>query len=227
MTDPKDSIGHAGVQGTSSQSRSPDLGGSRARTGATEIEKDAAAAGDEAKRAMETGKQKAGELGQQAKKAASDAARDAKQQARSFVEGQKDEAANRVGGMAEALRSAAGSLDDQDQAMVADYARQAASGFDRMSEAISHRNLDDLVETVEDFARRQPVAFIGAAALAGFVMARFAKSSAERRRGDERHRYAASAQKHASDSDGYNPVGMAPDDRTSHRFPDASNRERS
>ena len=228
MTDPKDSSDPTNTPGTSSRGRSETTGGSSSQLGSTEMEQDASAATDKSRQALETGRRKAGELGEQAKDAVKDAARDAKHQARSFAEDQKGEAVDRVGGMADALRSAAGSLDDQDQPMVADYARQAASGLDRMSEAISHRSLDDLVETVEDFARRQPVAFLGGAALAGFVMARFAKSSSERRRyGDVRHRHGAADRHHASDSNGYNPVGMAPDDRTSYRFPEASNQETS
>lgn len=147
----------------------------------TEIERDAKASAENARQAAADAKEKAGELGEQAKQAASNAADDAKHRARSFAEDQKDEAAGQVGGVAQALRSAAGSLDDQDQGAVAGYAREAASGLDRVSDALSNRSVDDLVETVEDFARRQPVAFIGGAVLAGFVLSRFAKSSAERR----------------------------------------------
>ncbi len=178
--------------------------------GSTEIERDAKAGIDHAKQAAEAVRQKAGEFGEQAKQAASDAATDAKRQARSFAEEQKDEAAGRFEGVADALRSAAGSLDEQEQPAVAGYARQAASGLDRVSDAISNRSVDDLMETVEDFARRQPVAFLGGAVLTGFVLSRFAKSSAERRHGDRYSRY---------------PGGMAPDDRTSHRFPDVTTKE--
>jgi hypothetical protein len=214
MADPKDSVNRMNVQGTS-----------QTRVGSTELEKDAVAAADSAKQAAEAAKQKAGELGQQAKQAASGAVKDAKQQARGFADEQKDQAASQVDGVAQALRSAAGSLDDQDQSAVAGYARQAASGLDRVSDALSNRSLDDLVETVEDFAKRQPVAFIGGAALAGFVMARFAKSSAERRHAGGHRRDAGWEAIYARRSEGYNPGGMAPEDRTSHRFPDASNQE--
>jgi hypothetical protein len=124
-------------------------------------------------------------LGERARHTASDAASEARHEARSFAETQKDEAAGRVGGVASAIRSAAGDLDDQNQSAVADYARQAATGLDRVSDALSNRSIDDLVHTVEDFARRQPVAFLGGSVLAGFVMARFAKSSSERRHGAE------------------------------------------
>jgi hypothetical protein len=61
--------------------------------------------------------------------------------------------------------------------------RQAAEGLDHVSGAVRTRDLDDLMESVEGFARRQPVVFLGSAVLAGFGLARFVKSSAERRRG--------------------------------------------
>ena len=193
--------------------------------GSTEIERDAKAGAETAMQAADTARQKAGELGEQLKEAAADAAADARRQARSFAEEQKNEAAGRVDGVADALRSAAGSLDDRDQPAVAGYARQAASGLDRVSDAISNRSIDDLMETVEDFARRQPVAFLGGAVLTGFVLSRFAKSSSERRHGGRYGRSMASGEGFGSRNDGYNPVGMAPEDGTSYRFPDATNRE--
>ena len=216
MVDPRDKA--SGPAGRGAQA-TPSGGSS------TEIERDARAGADSVKKAADNTRQKAGELGEQAKQAASDAAADAKQRARSFAEDQKDEAAGRVDGVAEALRSAAGSLDEQDQPAVAGYARQAASGLERVSDAISNRSVDDLMETVEDFARRQPVAFLGGAVLTGFVLSRFAKSSSERRHGDRHGRYAASGGGFGRQDGGYNPVGMAPDDRTSHRYPDAGKQE--
>lgn len=128
-------------------------------------------------------KEQARQAAEKAKEHAAEAADKAKAKARSFADDQKEQAASRVGGVADALRSAAGDLDDQDQQTVAGYAREAASGLDRVSDALSRRSVDDLLETVEDFARQQPVAFLGGAVLTGFVLSRFAKSSAERRRG--------------------------------------------
>ncbi len=65
---------------------------------------------------------------------------------------------------------------------MAGYARQAASSLDRVADAVSQQSVDDVVETIEHFARRQPAAFVGGAVLTGFALARFAKSSADRRR---------------------------------------------
>ena len=44
-----------------------------------------------------------------------------------------------------------------------------------------NRDVDDLIAMAEDFGRRQPVAFMGAAALAGFLASRFLLASAKRR----------------------------------------------
>jgi hypothetical protein len=53
--------------------------------------------------------------------------------------------------------------------------------LERFSQTLKDRDLGTLVGQVEDFARHQPGAFIGSAALLGFMAARFLKSSAERR----------------------------------------------
>jgi hypothetical protein len=50
-----------------------------------------------------------------------------------------------------------------------------------MGKTIEDRDVDDLLGMTQDFGRRQPVAFLGAAALAGFVASRFALASAHRR----------------------------------------------
>ena len=60
---------------------------------------------------------------------------------------------------------------------------KVAEGLEQVSEALRRRDLADLVESVEDFARRQPVAFIGGTVAAGLAFGRFMKSSAARREG--------------------------------------------
>jgi hypothetical protein len=96
---------------------------------------------------------------------------------------QKNLAADRVTGFADALRHASSDLDEQGQSLVSGVVRQAADGLERVSGAMRSNDVDDLVGSIEDFARRQPAVFIGSAVLAGFGIARFMKSSSERRRG--------------------------------------------
>ncbi|HEX6113282.1 MAG TPA: hypothetical protein VFZ10_13325 [Geminicoccaceae bacterium] len=110
-----------------------------------------------------------------------DSAEDMRERARSAVDHQKDAAVGRIEGVAHALRSASDDLRERGQPMVAEYSRQVAEGLESMANSLSRRNVDELVGSVEDFARQRPVAFIGGAMVAGFALARFMKSSSARR----------------------------------------------
>lgn len=143
---------------------------------------DAEAAVETARQSAEelagSAKDKAAELGQEARGMADEA----KQQMRAAAEQQKEQGATRLSGFAGALRTASDDLGRQGQDFAATYMQQAADGLERVSDAMRHQDLDQLVAHVEDFARRQPIAFLGGAVLAGFGLARVMKSSAERRR---------------------------------------------
>ena len=121
-------------------------------------------------------------ISEKAKERAHGLVDDAKERARSMAGEQKNLAADRVTGFADALRHASSDLDQQGQSLVSGVVRQAADGLERVSGAMRSNDVDDLVGSIEDFARRQPAVFIGSAVLAGFGIARFMKSSSERRR---------------------------------------------
>ena len=108
---------------------------------------------------------------------------DAKERAQAMAGEQKNLAAERLTGFASALRHASSDLDEQGQSVVSGFVRQAADGLEHFSGAMRRNDVDDLVGSIEEFARRQPAVFIGSAVLAGFGIARFMKSSSERRRG--------------------------------------------
>jgi hypothetical protein len=135
------------------------------------------AAKDNAEHLTERVKDRAADLKRQAK----DAVHDMSVRARSAADEQKNVAAERVGGVARALRVASDDLHDQGQSLVAGYSRHVAEGLEAMAQSLSRRSLGDLVEGVEDFARERPVAVLGGAMVAGFALARFMKSSAGRR----------------------------------------------
>jgi len=103
------------------------------------------------------------------------------EQAKSFAGEQKDVAAGHVDGIASAIDKVAKELEGTDQAAFAGYARDLAGGLHRVSDTVKTRNVDEIIGMAEDFGRRQPIAFLGAAALAGFVASRFALASAQRR----------------------------------------------
>jgi hypothetical protein len=107
---------------------------------------------------------------------------DVADKAKSFAADQKDEAAGRLDNISGAVSRIADELGkDDDTAMVATYARDLAGGIQRVSASVKNNSVDDLVAMAEDFGRRQPVAFLGAAALAGFVASRFLIASGQRR----------------------------------------------
>lgn len=151
-------------------------------------------AADESRSAMQQVSDLAGDLKKQASGLAQDAARQVKDQAGQLTEGAKGAAsgaadrlrntaeekknagADFVGGLAGAVRRAAGAFDDQIP-QASEYIRQAAEQIDGASDALRQRNVSELVEGVQDFARRQPTAFLGITVLAGFAAVRFLKSS--------------------------------------------------
>ena len=127
-----------------------------------------------AEHAAEQVKAKTSELSESAKGLASAAP----EKMRTAVEDQKNAGADFVSGLAGAVRRAAAEFDDQ-LPQAGQYIRRAAEQIDGASEALRRRDLGQLVGEVQDFARRQPTAFLGAALLAGFAAVRFLKSSTE------------------------------------------------
>jgi hemerythrin superfamily protein len=105
----------------------------------------------------------------------------AQEKGRSILHDQQHFFASQLGGVAAALHKTAQQLGEDEQGGMAQYVDQAATGLERFAHGLQERDLSSLLHQVEDFARRQPVAFIGSAALLGFLAARFLKSSAERR----------------------------------------------
>lgn len=117
------------------------------------------------------------EIGHQAKEKVGEATHKAK----SFAADQKELAAGQINGVAAAITKVADELDGSDQQTVARYARDLAAGLSSMGKTIETKDVDDLMGLAQDFGRKQPVAFLGAAALAGFVASRFALASTHRR----------------------------------------------
>ncbi len=122
-------------------------------------------------------KQETQETAQQVKQDAQETVGKAKEQGKSMLGEQKHAAAGQVEGFAQALRRAAEQLDSQDQSPAAGYVHQAAEGLDKLGGALREGNMDSLAAQVQDYARRQPGVFLGGAVAAGFLLARFLKSS--------------------------------------------------
>lgn len=105
----------------------------------------------------------------------------AKERVGELAEDTRQAGAERTQGLARAIHRAAEEL-ERDSPQIARLVRDAAGSVDEVARTIRERSPRDMLRGVEDFARRQPLVFMGAAALAGFAVARFARSSAAERR---------------------------------------------
>lgn len=121
--------------------------------------------------------------GESARKEAEGLAEGVKARIREEADRGRQTGADTIHNVADAARSAADSLDENNPAF-ARYAREAASMVDEVSDAIRDRSTGDLIRSVDRFARREPVAFFGAALVAGFAAARFLGSSARHSHAD-------------------------------------------
>lgn len=102
-------------------------------------------------------------------------------QARSFATEQKDLAARQIGGVVDAVSRVADELQSsQSGTAVAGYAQDFAGSLRGLADTIQNKSVDDLVGLVQDFGRRQPLAFLGLAALTGFAASRFLLASRRR-----------------------------------------------
>jgi hypothetical protein len=102
-----------------------------------------------------------------------------KARSKSLFEGQRRAAAEEIGSMVNALHRTVQELNQQDQSATAHYIERAASSLERVAGSIRDQDLRTLVRQMEGAARRNPGMFFGGSLVAGFIVARFLKSSAE------------------------------------------------
>jgi ElaB/YqjD/DUF883 family membrane-anchored ribosome-binding protein len=110
--------------------------------------------------------------------AAKDMAGQATDKIKEAVADKKGAGAEYVGSLAETIRRA-GREFDNDLPIAGKYIRKAASQVENVADSIRSGDFHDLVRNAQSFARRQPTAFLGMAALAGFAAVRFLKSSSD------------------------------------------------
>jgi len=95
---------------------------------------------------------------------------------------QKDRATDGLGSVAQAVRQSTQHLRQNKQDAIANYVEKAADQIDRFSTQLRNRDVGELVNEVQRFARRQPALFVGSAFAIGVIGARFLKSSSDNRR---------------------------------------------
>ncbi|MBU1376431.1 MAG: hypothetical protein KKE02_14205 [Alphaproteobacteria bacterium] len=85
--------------------------------------------------------------------------------------------ARTLGDFANAVRRAGDELSQSDQSPASHLVRQAADGLESLSRNLADKEPGDLLNSVRDFGRRNPAAFIGGAVLVGLALGRFARAS--------------------------------------------------
>ncbi|WP_424929755.1 hypothetical protein [Amaricoccus tamworthensis] len=139
-----------------------------------------------AAQAVEPRKSGAEESAEKAKAAANDARNEIRSsaekvtetvtsEAAAYAKSAKSTTADEISDVASALRTAADEL--RSGSPQARTFSQIADGLADASEALRDRDLGETVSDVNNFARRNPLAFLGGAALVGFAATRFAKAS--------------------------------------------------
>lgn len=161
-----------GAEGTGSSVLPPDAerklkkdAGAAVEAAKEEIRTVTAEAGNQAGAVIEEAKAEIGKVADKAKGMANE---------------QKDYVSQRVEDVAAAVNKVAGELEQSDST-TASYARTVADTVSQFSDTIKNKDVDELLAIAEDFGRKQPAAFMAAAALMGFAASRFLVASSHRR----------------------------------------------
>lgn len=90
---------------------------------------------------------------------------------------QKGVAAEGVANISLALRQASLSLQGQNQEAVGRYAENAADQLERFGEYLQNQDVEQILEGVQSYARRNPTLILGSTFALGFLAARFLKNA--------------------------------------------------
>lgn len=134
------------------------------------IHAEAAAKQDELKR-------QAVEMTEAAKAKACQAAEQAKQSGAQYACEKKARVADEIGVFSGAIRKASSKLRDEQHDSIASYVDAAAEQLDRCRQSLESKDVGELIDDVQDFARRRPEVVYGGLFVAGLAAMRFLKAS--------------------------------------------------
>jgi ElaB/YqjD/DUF883 family membrane-anchored ribosome-binding protein len=125
-------------------------------------------------------KQKVSEDIRSVQQKAQDSISDASDMAKDAAAKQKNMVAEKVSGIAAAMEKIGSELEQGEQADIGRMTRNLSSSLRKFSDDIKDRDLGQIAGMAEDFGRKQPLAFLGVAAIAGLAASRFLTASAAR-----------------------------------------------
>ncbi len=100
-------------------------------------------------------------------------------QFRSQVTGQKERAATGLDDIAQLIRQSGSQLGEQGHAGSSHYADMIADRIAQVAGTVHGKEVEELLADTENFARARPAVFLSIAAVLGFLLARFLKSSGD------------------------------------------------
>jgi hypothetical protein len=108
-----------------------------------------------------------------------------KERAGAEAERQRVAIADHIGAFASALRAGVDALESEGRNEMAGYWRTAADSAGRLAERVKDKPLAEAWQEAEDYVREEPALGFGGAMVAGFMLARFLKSSRPEEAGPE------------------------------------------
>lgn len=124
-------------------------------------------------------KSDAAELRDRATSRAAELKSQAAVKARDYAEEGKARVSSGLESVAKMIGDSATQIDDKLGNAYGDYARRAADAVSGFSGSLREKDVEELVDEARDLVRRSPALAIGAAAAAGFVIARLIKAGSE------------------------------------------------
>ena len=131
--------------------------------------------------ATDNAKEQVQEKAQDAQEKLKGGAQQAQARVREQVDQRSTQAGEQVSATAEALRTTSRRLREQGQDAQAQAAEKAAHHAERLGGYLSDSSADRILNDLEDFGRRQPLAVVGLGVAAGFLASRFLKASSRER----------------------------------------------
>lgn len=101
----------------------------------------------------------------------------ARGQATGFLDQRKNDTAQSITDLASSLRDSGKTFEDRPNILA--FMGSAADGLEQLADGIRDRSFAEIYADAEDFARRKPLVLGAATIAAGFLLARFIKSSAD------------------------------------------------
>jgi vacuolar-type H+-ATPase subunit H len=109
-----------------------------------------------------------------------EAVSEAKGYGQEYAQQGREQTADRIGDVSQAVRETAGRFEREQDPNIARYTRMLADRLEGAASYVRDHDFNRIRSDCEDLARRHPAVFFGGMFIAGFAAARFLKASAGR-----------------------------------------------